>query len=121
MRKAKEAENFSVLRQNVRVFKVSLKSPVFFLKMAAYNRLLLMLLCWTRFKKCVSSLQNTNCAGLPTYGGGTRFHVWTLTHLVYPSAGELHFSVDSDGEQDVPVLREVNLGPRADMLHWVGL
>ena len=44
--------------------------------------------------------------------GGTRFHVWNLTHLVYPSAGGLHSSVDSDGEEDVSVLIDVDLGPR---------
>ena len=30
---------------------------------------------------------------------GGLIHVWTLTHLVYPSAGGLHSSVDSDVEE----------------------
>ena len=44
-------------------------------------------------------------------GGVLRFHVWTLTHLVYPSAGGLHSLVDSDREEDVSILREVDLAP----------
>ena len=44
-----------------------------------------------------------------------RFRVWTLTHLVYPSAGGLHASVDSDGEEDASVLNGVDLGPQVDM------
>ena len=36
---------------------------------------------------------------------------------MYPSAGGLHSSVDSDGDEDVLVLRDVDMEHRVDMLH----
>ena len=39
---------------------------------------------------------------------------------MYPSAGGLHSSVDSNGDGDMFALIEVDLGPRVDMLHSVG-
>ena len=69
---------------------------------------------------CVLRPQNTHFSRLPTYGRGPRFREWTLTHLVYPLAGGLHYSVDSDGEESVYYFGEVDLGPQVDMLHWVG-
>ena len=50
-------------------------------------------------------------------GGIPRLRVWALTLLVYPSAGGLHSSVDSDGDEDVLVLRDVDMEHRVDMLH----
>ena len=49
----------------------------------------------------VMSPQNTHCDSLPTLGKIPRCRVWTVTRLVYPSAGGLHSSVDSDGDGDV--------------------
>ena len=40
-----------------------------------------------------------------------------LDSPLYPSAGELHFSVDSKGDGDVLASAEVEIGPRVDMLH----
>ena len=53
-------------------------------------------------------------------GGVPQVPVWTLNHPVYPSASELLSSVDSDGEEDVLVLKKVDRGTRVDMLHSVG-
>ena len=64
------------------------------------------------FQNCVEVPYNIHCSGLPTYGGVSRFRVWNLTHLVYQSAGGSHSSVDSDGVEDVLVLREVYRGPK---------
>ena len=63
-------------------------------------------------QNCVLSPQNTHCAGLPTYRGGPRFRIWNLTHLVYPSAGGLHSAVDLCVEEDVSVLKDVDLDPK---------
>ena len=59
---------------------------------------------------------------MPTYGagGGTPMPSMNLDSPLYPSAGELHFSVDSKGDGDVLASAEVEIGPRVDTLHSMG-
>ena len=76
---------------------------------------------WSRFSNLrVEPPKYSLCRTADSRGKGEPgFRVRTLTPLLCPSDRGLHSLVESNGEGDVVVLREIDLGPGVDMLHSV--